>query len=58
MGNSCIYVTYNLELKKYLWSKGISTLIHGLNPNTKNLFWVYERNEKLNKALDEWFNNK
>lgn len=29
-----------------------------LNPNSKSLFWVYVKDEKLDKLLNEWSANK
>ena len=50
-----IYVTYEKELKDFLtYEKGIRYLIKGLNDNTLKRFFVYERNEQFNKALNEW----
>lgn len=56
MRNNCIFVTYDVNLKRYLLYKGIDNILHGLNPNTYNRFWVYERNDNLFQALKEWFN--
>ena len=53
--NNCIYTTYNKDLKKYLDSKNIINILYGLNPKTYNMFWVYERNELLNKELDNYY---
>lgn len=53
--NQCFFITYDVKLKNYLSSKNIKDIIYGLNPKTNRLFWVYERNNELNKCLDEWF---
>jgi hypothetical protein len=29
-----------------------------LNPNSKSLFWVYVKDDKLDKLLNEWSANK
>lgn len=55
--NQC-FVTYDINLKKYLLDKGICDFIYGMNPKTNRLFWVYIRTDELNKCLDIWFNNK
>lgn len=52
---SCIYITYDNKLKKYLDSIGIKNILYGLNPKSHNLFWVYERSKKLNCELDNYY---
>ena len=34
--------------------KPIHYEVVALNPNTKCTMWIYMRNEKLDKALNEW----
>lgn len=51
-----IYITYDINLKKFLSNRGIDNLLKAKHPKTDRLFWIYERNEILNKALDDWFN--
>jgi hypothetical protein len=29
----------------------------GLNPNNNDMFWVFDRTEKLNQIVRQWFNN-
>lgn len=54
---SVIYTTYNVELKNYLSNIGIKYLLCGRAvKNLNKLFWVYERNDELNVALEDWFN--
>lgn len=52
---TCIYTTYDNNLKEYLNSIGIKNILYGLNPKTHNLFWVYERTEMFNKALHAYY---
>ena len=54
MKNSNIYCCFSVPLRDFLKSKGIRYDLCGLNPNTKNMFWAYIRNEKLNNCLKEW----
>ena len=54
--NQC-FVTYDINLKRYLLNNGIKDEVYGINPKTHRLFWVYIRTEELNKYLDIWFNN-
>lgn len=52
-----IFACYSLPLMQYLvYGKGIKYEIVGLNEKTKNKFWCFYRDEKLNKALQEWKN--
>ena len=41
----------------FLQKNGSKDKLAALNPNSKNLFWVYVKDEKLNKLLDEWSAN-
>lgn len=52
---SCIYTTYDKQLKQYFDSIGIRNILYGLNPKTNKKFWVYERTDKLNEELDNYF---
>lgn len=54
-GCSKVFITYDINLKRYLWNNGIDNIICGLNPKNNNKFWVYERNNILNDMLDKWF---
>ena len=58
LNKKCIFVTYDVMLKRYLWSNGVDNILYGMNPNSKRLFWVYERNEALTDLLNKWFEFK
>ncbi len=58
MKNSILFPCYSIPLRDFLQSKGIKYHLVGLHPETHNMFWVYEKNEILNKALLEWRINK
>lgn len=49
-----VYCCYSLNLRNYLSSLGIMYEVAGLNPNSKKMFWVYIKDEELDKALDNW----
>lgn len=49
-----LYCCYSLNLRNHLAENGIRYEIAALNPNSKKLFWVYIKNEKLEKLLNEW----
>lgn len=56
---SIIYTTYDTNFKKYMKGCGIKYLICGQSvTEPHNTFWVYERNEKFNAALDKWLSNR
>ena len=41
-------------MRDFLTSKGIRYELVGLHPTSKAMFWVYIKDEKLNKALTQW----
>lgn len=56
--NERLYCCYSLNQRNFLKENGLKYELVALNPNSKNMFWVYIRNEKLNKLLDEWSLNR
>lgn len=53
-----LYCCYSLNLREFLYDNGMRYKLAALNPNSKSLFWVYVKNEKLDKLLSEWSANK
>lgn len=53
-----LYCCYSLNLREFLYDNGVRYKLAALNPNSKSLFWVYVKNEKLDKLLTEWSVNK
>lgn len=53
-----LYCCYSLNLREFLYDNGVRYKLAALNPNSKSLFWVYVKNEKLDKLLSEWSANK
>ena len=53
-----LYCCYSLNLREFLYNNGLRYKLAALNPNSKSLFWVYVKNEKLDKLLSEWSDNK
>lgn len=49
-----LFCCYSLNLRDFLSQHGVRYELCALNPNSKNMFWVYIRTDKLNKLLDEW----
>ena len=58
MDNVELYCCYSLNLREFLYKNGLRYKIAALNPNSKSLFWVYIKDEKLDKLLNEWSANK
>ena len=58
MDNVNLYCCYSLNLRNYLYDNGLRYKLAALNPNSKSLFWVYIKSEKLDSLLNEWSANK
>jgi hypothetical protein len=58
MNNVDLYCCYSLNLREFLHNNGLRYKLAALNPNSKSLFWVYVKDEKLDKLLNEWSANK
>lgn len=58
MNNVELYCCYSLNLREFLYNNGLRYKLAALNPNSKSLFWVYVKDEKLDKLLSEWSANK
>ena len=41
-------------MRNFLVSKGVRYELVGLHPETKKMFWVFIKTEKLNLLLAEW----
>ena len=54
MKNSKLLPCYSIPMRDYLSSKGIRYELVGLHPTSKAMFWVYIKDEKLDKALTTW----
>jgi len=51
---SKLYICYSDRVKNFLLSEGCRYEVIGLNPNSKQTFWVYIKDENLNKLLTHW----
>lgn len=58
MNNVELYCCYSLNLREYLGANGLRYKLAALNPNSKSLFWVYVKDDKLDKLLSDWSMNK
>ena len=56
--NTELYCCYSLPLRNFLYNSGLRYKLAALNPNSKKLFWVYVKDEKLNILLNEWASRK
>ena len=52
--NKLLYICYCIPQRNYLKSNGIRYEVGGKSFNTNCPFWVYIKNEKLDKLLNEW----
>jgi hypothetical protein len=51
---SKLFPCYSMPLRDYLKINNIRYELVGLHPETKCLFWVYIKDEKLNNCLKDW----
>ncbi len=49
-----LYCCFSVPQQKYLKNKGIDYEVVALSSTTKCTMWIYLKNEKLDKALNEW----
>lgn len=52
-----LYCCYSINLRDFLFANGLRYELAALNPNSKKLFWVYIKNEKLDELLTRWSNS-
>lgn len=52
--NKKYYYCYSYPLKKFLIDSGQYSIVKGIHPNSKKQYWVFERNNELDKLLTEW----
>lgn len=58
MSDKPLFICYSLHLMNFLHENGIRYEVEGRHKVTGKDFWVYVRNEQLNKLLDTWSLNK
>lgn len=49
-----LYCCYSIKLREFLFVNGLKYKLAALNPNSHKLFWVYIKDEKLDRLLSEW----
>lgn len=52
--NVDLYCCYSINLRNYLKENGLRYKLAALNPNSKELFWVYIKDQKLDELLNKW----
>lgn len=57
MSNSKLFVCYSVPLMKFLTSNGFKYEVVGLNPDSKNTFWIFIKDKELVKYLVQWKKN-
>lgn len=53
-----LYCCYSMDVRNYLNDNGVRYKIVAENPNSHKIFWVYVRDEKLDRLLTKWSANK
>lgn len=51
-----LYCCYSVGLRDFLYQHGVKYELCALNPNSKNMFWVYFRTDELDTLLTQWSN--
>ena len=49
-----LYCCYSLPIRNYLRDNGLRYKLCALNPNLKQIFCVYVKDEQLNILLNKW----
>ena len=53
-----LFFCYSVELRNYLYEQGIKYRVAAVNPNSQKMFWMYFKNDKLDKALTAYHLSK
>ena len=54
MKNNKLFPCYSIPLRDFLISRGFKYELIGLHPKTKQMFWIFIKNDNLETALKEW----
>ena len=49
-----LFCCYSLNLRDFLYKHGVKYELCALNPNSKQRFWVYIKDKKLDTFLNKW----
>ena len=58
MRNERYYYCYSYPLKAFIMDNGERYVLKAIHSKSQKLYWVFERNEKLDKLLTEWQSRK
>lgn len=56
--DSKLFPCYSIPLRDYLKTQDIRYELVGLHPESKNMFWIYVKDGKLNSCLKKWKETK
>lgn len=48
------FYCYSTKLKSFLKAFGIDYITKGINPNSKTMYFMFDRSDKLNAVLSFW----
>lgn len=48
------FYCYSVELRNFIQKNGKRYLLCALNPNNQKMFWLFERDERLDEILTKW----
>ena len=49
-----LYCCYSLDLRRFLYRNGVKYKVVGINPNSGKMFWVFVKDQKLNRLLNDY----
>ena len=52
------YYCYSYPLKNFLITNGLRFVIKGIHPETQKRYWIFQRDEQLDKLLGQWQSQK
>lgn len=54
MRNEKYYYCYSYPLKSFIMDNGEKYILKAVHNESKKMYWVFERNQKLDRLLTEW----
>lgn len=49
-----LFFCYSVELRNYLYQQHIKYRVAAINPNSQKMFWMYIKDDALDKALNNY----
>jgi hypothetical protein len=56
--NKNIFYCYSVHLKDFLKSQGMNYIDKAINPNSKSLYFMFEKSKKLDLLIEKWNKTK